>query len=301
MGDGPVPAGRRWRERLDRLARLAGGSTARRVLARYGATGGSLLANGPAFTACFAIVPAFVVALGVAVPLLGSTTDRSSLIQAAGRAFPPLLDLLGPVSEELDRLSGSITVIGLVGFVWGASRFSVALQDALELVFGGTARRGLIGRQLLALGSVALLVVAVVALALLASVASFIEGAVSSGGPTELVSPVVALLVTISGPVIGAVALAAVYRFVPPARPSWSDALLPAFVVGAALTIATRLFVILAPRLVGGAAVFGSLVTVFVALAWFSATFQALLIGASWVSDRAAQRAAAAEADQPST
>jgi uncharacterized BrkB/YihY/UPF0761 family membrane protein len=77
--------------------------------------------------------------------------------------------------------------------------------------------------------------------------------------------------------------------------------LIPAAVIGLVLALATRLFVIIAPRLVGAAAVFGSLAAVFVALAWFGATFQALLVGAAWVGDRAERRRSAGAGGQPSS
>ena len=47
-----------------------------------------------------------------------------------------------------------------------------------------------------------------------------------------------------------------------------------------------RVFALLAPRLIGSAALLGSLVTAFAALAWLSLSFQALLLGAAWVRDR---------------
>jgi uncharacterized BrkB/YihY/UPF0761 family membrane protein len=62
--------------------------------------------------------------------------------------------------------------------------------------------------------------------------------------------------------------------------------------------------VFLAPRLVGAAALAGSLATAFIALAWLSFTFQAVLYGASWVRVREdaasnADRRAEAETVEP--
>ena len=48
----------------------------------------------------------------------------------------------------------------------------------------------------------------------------------------------------------------------------------------------SQLFLFVAPRLIGAALVAGSLATAFVALAWLSFTFQALLLGAAWVRVR---------------
>ena len=54
----------------------------------------------------------------------------------------------------------------------------------------------------------------------------------------------------------------------------------------------------LAPLLVGAARLAGSLATAFIALAWLSFTFQALLYGAAWVRVRD-EAATAAESTRP--
>jgi uncharacterized BrkB/YihY/UPF0761 family membrane protein len=61
---------------------------------------------------------------------------------------------------------------------------------------------------------------------------------------------------------------------------------LPAILVGIVLTVLVQGFVFLAPRLIGSAALLGTIAVVFAALAWFSLSFQALLIGAAWVRER---------------
>ena len=61
---------------------------------------------------------------------------------------------------------------------------------------------------------------------------------------------------------------------------------MPAVVVGAAIVVLTQVFAFLVPRLVGVAALAGSLASAFIALAWLSFSFQALLYGAAWVRVR---------------
>ena len=93
----------------------------------------------------------------------------------------------------------------------------------------------------------------------------------------------------------GVVAVTIAYRVLPPKAPRWRSILPPAVLVGIAITLLTQLFTALVPFLVGAAAIAGSLASAFVALAWLSFSFQALLYGASWV--RVAElRAAAGEA-----
>ena len=68
--------------------------------------------------------------------------------------------------------------------------------------------------------------------------------------------------------------------------PRWGAVLIPGVSVALALTILARVFAFLAPRLIGAAALLGTLATVFAALAWLALSFQALLLGAAWVRDR---------------
>jgi len=107
---------------------------------------------------------------------------------------------------------------------------------------------------------------------------------------TVLTSPLTVL-------VIGVVAVAIAYRVLPPKAPRWRSILPAAILVGIAITLLTQLFTFLVPFLVGAAAIAGSLASAFIALAWLSFSFQALLYGASWV--RVAElQAAAAQAGQ---
>jgi uncharacterized BrkB/YihY/UPF0761 family membrane protein len=97
--------------------------------------------------------------------------------------------------------------------------------------------------------------------------------------------------------VFGVIAVTIAYRVLPPKAPRWRSILPAAILVGIAITLLTQLFTFLVPFLVGAAAIAGSLASAFVALAWLSFSFQALLYGASWV--RVAElRAAAAQAGQ---
>ena len=60
--------------------------------------------------------------------------------------------------------------------------------------------------------------------------------------------------------------------------------------------VLTQVFTFLVPRLVGVAALAGSIASAFVALAWLSFSFQALLYGAAWVRVREDDRRARASA-----
>ena len=77
-----------------------------------------------------------------------------------------------------------------------------------------------------------------------------------------------------------------VYTIVPPRSPSLRSAAVPAIVAGLGVYLLGQVFLFVAPRIVGVAALAGSLATAFIALAWLSLSFQILLLGASWVRVR---------------
>jgi uncharacterized BrkB/YihY/UPF0761 family membrane protein len=60
----------------------------------------------------------------------------------------------------------------------------------------------------------------------------------------------------------------------------------PAIVAGLGIYLLGQVFLFAAPRIVGVAALAGSLATAFIALAWLSFSFQILLLGAAWVRVR---------------
>ena len=96
---------------------------------------------------------------------------------------------------------------------------------------------------------------------------------------------------------VGVISL--VYWTLPPARPHWRAIWLPAIIVGVVIVVLSQVFLLVAPLLVGAAAFAGSLATAFIALAWLSFTFQALLYGAAWVRVRDEARSPAAGATEP--
>jgi len=262
-----------------------------RVTDRYGSAGGAILAGGLAYSALFAVVPAVLLLLGLSGTLLAGELERGQVADLVGGVIPPLRPLLAPALDALAQDAGSISIVGLVALAWGAGGFARALEVALTIVMGEGSPRGFVARTLVSLGSVAVLVVAVVGGAALAGLGAFLQAAVLTGAP-GLVSSAAGSVASLAGPALGVLALAVVYRFMPTRAPRWRSVAVPSVVVGLVLAMATRLFVELAPRLIGAAAALGTVATVFAALAWFGLTFQAILLGAAWVADREAARAA---------
>jgi len=257
----------------------------RRILDRYDAAGGGLLAGGLAYAALFAVVPAVLLIAGVVGLLVADPVTRENLIETVVGVLPPMRDLIEVVLTEAARDAGPVSVLGAIALVWGTSRFVVAFQGAIARVMGGDRRRGLLASNAVALGAVVLMIGAILLSSVLSGVLAFLEAAEASGVIPLLGSAIsIALGILPVLATMGAVIL--VYRAVPVPAPRWGAVLLPGITVGLALTVLARLFAFLAPRLIGAAALLGTLATVFAALAWLALSFQALLLGAAWVRDR---------------
>lgn len=260
-----------------------------RVLDRYNAGGGGLLAGGLAYAALFAIVPAMLLLAGVVGLLFADPVERAKAVAVVVGVLPPLRDLIEAVLAEATLAAAPVSIVGAVILVWGTSRFVVAFEDAMARVMGGDRRRGVFISNLAALGAVVLMIAAIVLSTLLSGALAFLQAGVESGVLGVIGDAVeIALLLLPTLVTIGATTL--VYRIVPVQSPPWRAVIVPGIAAGIALTVLATVFAFVAPRLIGAAAFIGSLATAFAALAWLSLSFQALLFGAAWVRDRASQQ-----------
>jgi len=119
----------------------------------------------------------------------------------------------------------------------------------------------------------------------LSAVADYLEAGQASG-VFQAVGAILSLALQALPIVATLGATILVYRVAPRPAPAWRAIVIPGLTIGIVLTVIARVFAYLAPRLIGTAALLGTLATVFAALAWLALSFQAVLIGAAWVSDR---------------
>jgi membrane protein len=268
-----------------------------RVLDIYGHAAGGLLANGLAFSALFAAIPTALLVVGVGgFVAAGNAEARDRLVQALVEAFPPLADLINGAVTAFSQGAALTSIIGFVGVIWTVSQFYGAIDVAFARIFAGSPERDIVRRTARGFLVVALIGIAIVAFVVLVSFATYIDALV----PTQM--PVASAIVAVlRSPlflmVLAVVIVLAAYHFLPPVAPRWRSALIPAIVVGIAVVVLSQVFMLLVPRLVGVAALAGSLASAFIALAWLSFTFQAILYGAAWVRvrDELTDRAKAAE------
>ena len=266
----------------------------RAVLEVYSRAPGGLLANGLAFAALFAAFPIALVTLGVTGLLVDDPAVQAQLARAISAVVPPLRDLVDAALLALSDGAAITSVVGVIGLVWTVSQFYVTLDVAFARIFADRQERNVFRRAARGFVWVAGLVGIVAALIVGSSLAAAAEAFLpaSSSALTGL-GRILSLPVVTA---IGVAVVAVVYRVVPPQAPAWRAIWLPAIAAGLGMVALSQLFLFVAPRLIGAALLAGSLATAFVALAWLSFTFQALLLGAAWVrvrDDRAIARAGA--------
>jgi uncharacterized BrkB/YihY/UPF0761 family membrane protein len=177
------------------------------------------------------------------------------------------------------------SIIGVAGLIWTVSQFYVTLDVAFSRIFTDRPERDVLRRTARGFMWVVGLIGVVIALIVAGSLAAAAEAllpttttALTAFGRV-ISSPPVVVLIT-----IGVVLV--VYVVVPPRSPALRAALPPAIAAGVAIFALAQLFLFAAERIVGVAALAGPLATAFIALAWLSFSFQALLYGAAWVRVR---------------
>jgi YihY family inner membrane protein len=270
----------------------------RRVLDIYGRAPGGLLANGLAFTTLFAVVPIALVTLGVAGLLVDEPAVQQQLAQALGAIMPPVAELVEQALVSMAQGAAVTSLIGVLGLIWTVSQFYVTLDVAFARIFTDRPERDVLRRTARGFVWVAGLVGVVVALIVAGSLAAAAEALLPTTTTALTVlgrivtSPPVVILVTVG-------VVLAIYVVVPPRSPSVGSAAAPAIVAGIGIYLLAQAFLFVAPRIVGVAALAGSLATAFIALAWLSFSFQILLVGAAWVRVRDEAGSAAEESALP--
>jgi membrane protein len=264
----------------------------RTVLNWYGRAAGGLLANGLAFSALFAAIPTTLLVLGVAGWVgAGDPTIRDQITGALIAAVPPLAELIRDSVEAVAQGAALTSLVGVIGVLWTVGQLFAALDVAFARIFSDAPERNTLRRTVrgfAVVGLLAALVAALIAgLTLVAALDAFggTQGSLTRGAASLLGSPLFFAIVA-------SLTVIVVYRTLPPRPPRWRALVIPATIIGVTLVILSQAFAYLVPRLVGVAQLAGPLASGFVALAWLSLSFQALLLGAAWVRVRDAGPAA---------
>lgn len=251
------------------------------ILDNYNAAGGGLLAAGLSFSALFAIIPGLLLTVTLPVLVLDDPALRDRIVELISQQLPPLAKVAHDIVDSLAEGARGASILALVGFLWGASGFYLALEGAMSRLFPGPRARNPVFARVRGAIAVVLLVGGVLAAFLVSTVLSLIADSVDLplGDILPWVSPVIAVAAATGVAFV-------VYRIVPSDPPGWRAAFVPALLSGTAIGLLTSLFAVLAPMLVGAFSGLGALASVFVALAWFNYLFQALLYGAAFARMR---------------
>ena len=261
------------------------------VLDTYGRAPGGLLANGLAFSTLFASIPTFLLALGLAGWIAGDPELAKKITDALVAAFPPLADVIQSSMTAFTTGAAVTGILGLIGVVWTVSQLYVTLDVAFSKIFSAVPERDVFRRTARGFVWVAILAAAIIAVVILAAIATALDAVLPGKFPLAgtLVTVVTSQLFLLVGTILG---VAILYRVMPPRAPRLRALIPPAIAAGVAMWFLTQAFTFLVPRLVGVAKLAGSLATAFIALAWLSFMFQALLYGAAWVKVREDERIA---------
>jgi membrane protein len=256
---------------------------ARAVLDRFGKVGGGLLAAGIAFNALFAIIPLAIFASGVVGILVKDPATQEAITDFLTGLAAPLASFLDTALGDLANASTSLTIIGLIGAAWGATRLYSSVELGIEAIFIGIKPRSLVSktfRRALFILVIAGLIGAAVIAATVGSI--FLERSTATG----LLAVIQSAILFVLPYALSVLAILVVYMVVPPVRPPRSALWPPAIGAGLLMVAITQIFALIAPRLVGANPFYGTLGTVFVSLAWLNLVSMVLLIGAAWVRVR---------------
>lgn len=254
------------------------------VMDSYGAAGGGLLASGLAFSALFAVVPGLLLLASVLVLLVDDADLRKAVIDWVIERVPPLEEVATNIVNNLANTARVGSIVGFVGFLWGASGFYLAIDGAMNRFFPAQRGRDPIRGRIRGIIAVAVVVLAILAAFATSAAISFVATVldIHADGLLPLVSPLVAIGA-------GWLVCLACYLLVPVRPPAWRAALPPALVAGTAIGLLTSLFGALAPLLVQGFQGLGVIASVFIALVWLNWLFQAILLGAAYARQRDVQ------------
>jgi membrane protein len=241
--------------------------------------GASLFAAALAFGTLFAVIPLLLLLSGAIGWLVDDPIRRQVLVDQLVGIFPPLAGAFAASLDGAVEQRGALSIIGVVGLLWGASAYYGGLDEVMRRLFPGGGVRSEFSRRARGGVTIVVLVALIVGAISLSGVWVALDQVVGGLFFWRYLAPAISLAVMV-------LIVLAVYCLVPTAPPSLRAALAPAVVAGLAIGILTNLFSLLAPVLIGGMAGFGVIAAVFGALIWLNLSYQILLFGAAWARIR---------------
>jgi len=240
-----------------------------------GNAGVGLFAAALAYGAMFALIPMVILMAGVLGWLVDDPVQRQELLTKLIGYFPPLADFFQSSLNGAVAAKGALSIIGIVGLIWGASSFYASLDEVMRRIFAGGGIRGPVDRRIRGIITIVGLILLVIGTVVLSTIWARINEFVRDVALWGYLVPIVVLGVFV-------LATLAIYKLVPTAPASVRASLPAAIVAGVGIGLLTNLFGVLAPWLVGGLTGLGVIATAFAVLIWLNFSFQILLYGAAW-------------------
>ena len=266
----------------------------RAVLDAYDAAGGGLAAGGLAYAALVALLPGLLLALVVVGLLLPNAVDRDRVVAGIAAAVPPLRDVTREALAQVSAGAVPSGVAALAALLWGSSRFYASLDVVFARLDRGGPKRGLAARTMRGLGVTALVLLVPAGIV---GLGAMVDALLALAPGTGRIHGLTISMIHATAPVLAIVlfplAAGLVYRYLPARRLPIAALRVPAVAAGLVMAAFTSLFGLVAPRLVGAAALYGAFISVFALLAWLSIGFTILLLGAAWSVVRSGRREAA--------
>jgi membrane protein len=242
-------------------------------------TGATLFAAALAFGTMFAFIPLILLASGVIGWLIADPGQRASLLSQLVSYVPPLADFFRTSLEGVVSGRGALSIIGVIGLLWGASAFYGVLDEVMRRIFSGGGVRNELSRRIRGFATIVIMLLVVVITISLSGVWALLDQLVGELLIWRYLAPLLTIAVMV-------LVVLLVYLVVPTAPPSVRAGLPPAIFAGLGIGVLTNVFSLLAPLLIGGMAGFGVIATVFGALVWLNFSYQILLYGAAWARIR---------------
>jgi uncharacterized BrkB/YihY/UPF0761 family membrane protein len=224
--------------------------------------------------------------------LLPDAASREAVVAAIAAAVPPLESVAREALVQVTTGAVPTSILAIGALLWGSSRFYSSLDTAFARLDRGGPSRGPIQQLLRGFVVTVLVLLAPAAIVMMGAIVDAVVAVIPGSDRIQgfaawmlnAASPVLALL-------LFPLSAGLIYRYLPARRIPVRALRVPALVAGLVMALFTSLFGLLAPRLVGAAALYGAFVAVFALLAWLSIGFTILLLGAAWSVVRARPKA----------
>jgi len=256
-------------------------SFAREVWREFGKDNGFLLAAAVSFYAFLSLFPLLLLAAGVLGYALGSPEHAAAvLMRFVGKL------VVGPRAQAIVRevIQGRSAAagIGLVVLLWSATSAIVVLEQAVNLAWDASRRRGYVKRRAMALLTLA--VVGVLAALSFGATALIHAAGASDAAILSSVSGATRLL-TYCVPALASVALfTMIYKLLPYERVAWRAALVGGVFAGLMWEAAKHVFTFYVIHWSGYNRVYGSLASVILLMLWIDYSAIIAILGAELAS-----------------